>query len=278
MEVWTVGYVTRPGRSYDRVLLRKHLLKTRIAGEVATPREGNLANYRKMVEKDPGYQFGLALKDWTSAETLDMMARLCGVSPDPRHLRGVDTIDADLTIDALEAVGSRIGLAARRRETVILATGHPETLMGLYRAVEDALRAAGCAVLAPAAGWTYQVSTPGGPKSREIVYTSGVAALGTDGRLKHTHDPHPMRAVLRELSDAEPRRWPDLVIADHGWAGAAGEAGIETVGFADCNDPALFAGQAEGKIAVTVPLDDGVRPEYYQPLITYLLDCAGLGG
>lgn len=273
-----MGNVSRPDQTYDRALLREHLLKTRIAGDVATPREGNLANYRKMVSKDPGYQFGLTLKDWTFAETLEMMARLCGVSPDPRHVRGPDTIDVDLTLDALDAMGARIGLAARRRETVILATGHPDTLMGVYRAVEDALRAAGCVVLVPAAGWSYRVTTPWGPQHREILYTSGVAALGTDGTLRHTHDPHPMRAALRELRAAETGQWPDLVVADHGWAGAAGEAGIETVGFADSNDPALFAGRAEGKIAVTVPLDDGVHPDYYGPLTAYLLGQAGLTG
>ncbi|MFG3617786.1 phosphatase [Nocardia sp. NPDC047654] len=272
-----MAYGTRPGRPDDRALLREHLLRTRIAGDVATPREGNLANYRKMVRKDPGYQFGLTLKDWTFAETLEMMARLCGVSPDPRHVRGADTIDVDLTLDALDAMGARIGVAARRRETVLLATGHPDTLLGVYRAVEDALRAAGCVVLAPAAGWSYRVATPFGSQHREIVYTSAVAALGTDGLLKHTHDPHPMRAVLRELRDTASGPWPDLVIADHGWAGAAGDAGIDTVGFADSNDPALFAGQAEGKIAVTVPLDDGVHPDHYQPLTAYLLARAKLG-
>ncbi|MEU2103226.1 phosphatase [Nocardia sp. NPDC019255] len=273
-----MGNATRPDQPGDRARLRDHLLKTRIAGDVATPREGNLANYRKMVNKDPGYQFGLTLRDWTFAETLEMMARLCGVGADPRHTRGPDTIDVDLTLDALDAMGERIGLAARRGETVILATGHPDTLMGVYRAVEDALRAAGCAVLTPAAGWSYRAGTPFGPQHREIVYTSGVAALAADGTLRHTHDPHPMRAVLRELRDAATGRWPGLVIADHGWAGAAGEAGIDTVGFADSNDPALFAGQAEGKIAVTVPIDDGVHPGHYRPLTAYLLDRAGLGG
>jgi hypothetical protein len=60
-------------------------------------------------------------------------------------------------------------------------------------------------------------------------------------------------------------------MADHGWAGAAGQAGIDTVGFADCNDPALFAGEAEGKIAVAVPLDDNVLPHHYAEPIAYLL-------
>ncbi|MFI9506243.1 phosphatase [Nocardia sp. NPDC052566] len=256
-----------------REALREQLIRVRIAGEVATPREGNLLHYRRMVAKDPGYQFGLKLKDWTFDETLAMMARLCGVNPDPRHAWGIDTIDPDRTLDALDAMADRIAAAARRQATVLLATGHPERLMGVYRAVEDGLRAAGCAVLTPAAGWSYHVPGSSGPKYREITYTSGVAALmSKDGRLEHTHDPQPMQVMLRELDSA----WPDFVIADHGWAGAAGEAGIETVGFADCNDPALFAGHAEGKIAVTVPLDDGLRPEHYLPLTAYLLARAGI--
>ena len=73
-----------------------------------------------------------------------------------------------------------------------------------------------------------------------------------------------MRGLLAALAeDGEPP--PDLVVADHGWAGAAGQAGITTVGFADCNDPALFVGEAEGKVAVVVPLDDNVAAAPVRP-------------
>jgi len=34
----------------------------------------------------------------------------------------------------------------------------------------------------------------------------------------------------------------------------------------------LFVGEAEGKIAVAVPLDDNVLPRHYGPLTTYLLE------
>ena len=70
---------------------------------------------------------------------------------------------------------------------------------------------------------------------------------------------------------------PDLVLADHGWAGAAGQAGITSVGFADSNDPALFVGEHEGKVRVAVPLDDNVEPHLYAPLTAFLLHVAGLG-
>ncbi|MBH0777643.1 phosphatase [Nocardia sp. NEAU-351] len=258
----------------DREALRAQLVRTGIAGEVATPRENNLEHYRRMAAGDPRHQFGLTLRGWTFERTLDTMARLCGVRPDPRYLRGIDTIDPELTVDALEVMGKRIGAAAERRETVMFATGHPGTLMGVYRAIEDRLRAAGCAVSTPSGGWSYAAEEYYGSPYRELSYTGGVAALvNAAGDPAHTHDPQPMRAMLRELANG-PR--PDLVIADHGWAGAAGEAGIDTVGFADCNDPALFAGQEDGKIVVTVPLDDGIRPaEHYVPLTEYLLARAG---
>ncbi|WP_067833458.1 phosphatase [Nocardia lijiangensis] len=257
----------------SRAELREQLVRSGIAGEVATPREGNLRHYGRMVAKDPRYQFGLRLRDWSFDETLAMMARLCGVDPNPERTRGVDTIDPDLTIDALDAMGERLGAAAADGATVLLATGHPETLLGVYRAIEDALRAAGCAVLTPAAGWSYESRLWEPSPYREIAYASGVAALvGADGRWRHTHDPEPMRAALAHLDGELPR----LVVADHGWAGAAGEAGIETVGFGDCNDPALFAGYDEGKIAVAVPLDDGLEPGLYEPLTEYLLRRAQL--
>ena len=67
------------------------------------------------------------------------------------------------------------------------------------------------------------------------------------------------------------------MVADHGWAGCAGQQGIDTVGFADCNDPALFLGEAEDTLSVTVPLDDHVTdPRFYEPMTAYLLSAAQL--
>jgi uncharacterized protein (DUF2249 family) len=251
-------------------------VRTLIAGDVATPRQNNLLHYRRMSRRDPYYLFGLDLDgSWTFEEVLAMMAERCGVNPDPAHFYGDDTIDPDLTIDALDAMAARLELAAERRERVILATGHPTGVLPIYLAVGLALRARGCEVLTPAVGWSYDVETPDGPRERHIRYVQGVAMLSSAGSLHHTHDPHPMRAMLAELATGS-GNWPDLAMADHGWAGAAGQAGIDTVGFADCNDPALFAGEVEGKIAVVVPLDDNVLPHHYASLSGYLLARSGL--
>ncbi|MFC5753511.1 phosphatase [Actinomadura rugatobispora] len=262
----------------ERAELRAHLVRTMIAGDVATPRQNNLLHYRRMAARNPYYLFGLDLKRaWTERDVLEAMVERCGVVADPLHLYGDDTIDPDLTLDALEAMGDRIGRAARRREPVVLATGHPATLTPVYQALAGALREAGCRVLTPSAGWSYEIETYYGSEPRRIVYAPGGVAMleDADGRTHHTHDSAPMEAMLAELA-AESGDWPDLAIADHGWAGAAGEAGIDTVGFADCNDPALFAGAAEGKIDVVVPLDDGISSHHYAPMTEFLLERAGL--
>jgi hypothetical protein len=69
---------------------------------------------------------------------------------------------------------------------------------------------------------------------------------------------------------------PGLVVGDHGWACGAGQLGFETIGPADTDDPAPFVGEAEGRVAVAVPLDDGVRSACYEPLTRYVLNRACL--
>lgn len=238
---------------------------------MATPRQVNLLHFRRMAARRPYYLFGLELeREWTFEDIFALMVKKCGINPDASHVYGEDTIDPELTIDGLEAMAARIRQAAENRETVVLATGHPSGLLPVYLALARALAERGCRVLTPAAGWSYEADTSRGPRARHIRYIESVAVLADGGGLHHTHDPHPMRAILGEVA-ADGAGWPDLAIADHGWAGAAGQAGVEAVGFADCNDPALFAGEAEGKVHTVVPLDDNVPPHYYTPLTAYLL-------
>src|SRR5207244_12508255 len=75
---------------------------------------------------------------------------------------------------------------------------------------------------------------------------------------KHTHDGGPMRRMLDAIR-------PDLVFADHGFAGVAIEAGVETLSIADVNDPALLVAKAHGRTETVIVMDDNVRPEAYWP-------------
>jgi hypothetical protein len=239
----------------------------RICGDVATSRQSNLTNARLCAQGHPGFTFGVRFsRPWAYEEVVAELAKRVGVSADLAYGSGQDRIDPQLCADRLEAMGERLGSAARRRERVLLATGHPTGLLAIHLEVAAALRAAGARLLAPAPGWSYRSRD----QVRHIRHVGGVAMLSDGAGLLHTHDPQPMRGMLAALAAAgEPP--PDLVLADHGYAGAAGQAGIDTLGFADCNDPALFLAEAEGTVRVTVPLDDNVQPHLYGPVSSYLL-------
>ncbi|MCD0483351.1 phosphatase [Streptacidiphilus sp. ASG 303] len=278
-----------PGRAPSRAGLLAHLTASRIAGEVATTRENNLDHYRALAEGDRYYWLGLELGDRWADESavLAVMAERCGVVADPGHVRGQDTIGAELCADALERMAAVLREAVGRRARVLFATGHPGGVLAVHRELARALAGAGCTVVVPrdlplppdgtgSADGASGADGADGRRRREVRAVDRVAVLHEGSRLLHTHEPGPMRAVL-DVLEAD-GGLPDLVVADHGWAGHAGLRGIETVGFADCNDPALFLAEAEGTLRVTVPLDDNVSPELYGPLTAYLLAEAGLGG
>jgi hypothetical protein len=247
--------------------LRDHLVRARIAGDVDTPRDDNLRNARRMADGLPKYDFGLVpRRAWSYEEVVAVMAERCGISPDLHRTDGPDTIDVDLTLAQLERWRERLAKAAAAGERVLLATGHPTGVLVIHLQVAAALRAAGAQVLVPEQDWRQHVE--GWPRPRTVRALNGVHVLATGGELLHTHMPEPMQALLAALGD-DP---PDLVVADHGWAGAAAEAGIDTLALADCNDPALFVAEAEGKPVVTVPLDDNVRPHLYDPISAFVTD------
>ncbi|WP_079038492.1 phosphatase [Streptomyces sp. NBRC 110028] len=265
-----MGHMPIPSTVPSRTELIDHLVRTRIAGDVATPRENNLSHYRKLANGDRHYWLGLELEDrWVDEQdVLAVMAERCGVIDDPEHRTGQDTIDPELTVGALDRMASVLRKAAEARQRVLFATGHPGGLLEVHSATASALHAAGCEI----------VEIPGGLHADEgyVFQFCDVAMLERGATLWHTHSPAPMAAILDGLA-REGRPLPDLVVADHGWAGCAGQRGIDAVGYADCNDPALFLGEAEGTLQAVVPLDDHVtNPRFYAPMTAYLLDAAGL--
>ncbi|NEC40492.1 phosphatase [Streptomyces sp. SID8016] len=263
--------------------LRAHLLAARLAGPVATTREDNLRSYRLFAARDPRVTLGLAPeRAWGEGELLRLMADRCGVSADPAHVSGGDAIDPARTVAALEAFAERLAEVARRRAPVLLGTGHPHRLLGFYAGLADALSAAGCPVLTPAQGRCVDITTRFGVRTYTIDYLRGVALVREPGGRPtggetgaHTHSPLPVRLALQEAAERL-GVLPELVVGDHGWVCGAGQLGIETIGPADTDDPALFVGEAEGRVSVAVPLDDGVQAPFYRPLTRYVLQRARL--
>ena len=244
----------------NRPELIRHLVASRVAGDVATSRESNVGNIDKMLRRDWDYHFGLELdRPWTADEVLAVMAKRVGIDPDPARRTGADRIDPDLTVDALEAAADLLARAAADQAPVFVATGHPTGVLSLHLAVAAALAAAGCRLLGVPDG----LPIAGRGRLRSL---GGVAMLSNGADFLHTHAAEPMQQLLAAWGADRPA----LVLADHGWAGAAGQAGLTVVGLADSNDPALFVGAEEGKVAVAVPLDDNVAPDLYGPLAAAL--------
>lgn len=110
---------------------------------------------------------------------------------------------------------------------------------------------------------------------RTLDYLGPVAVVRglDDGRAPvHTHSAQPVRLALAECREG----LPALVLGDHGWLCGAGRLGIPAAGLADSNDPAPFVAEAEGTVAVAVPVDDGAYPACYKPLSDYVLQQADL--
>ncbi|WP_405885597.1 phosphatase [Streptomyces sp. NBC_01136] len=263
--------------------LRAHLLAARLAGPVATSREESLRSYRLFAARDPRVLLGLDPEwTWQQRDLIELMADKCGVSADPMHTSGHDVIDPERTLVALDSFAERLGEAARKREAVLFGTGHPHRLLGFYAALADALSAAGCTVLTPAQGSSVDITTRFGLRTYNLDYVQGVALVREPGARApgsatgaHTHSPLPVRTVLAAAAEAG-GPLPELVIGDHGWVCGAGQLGFEVMGLADTDDPALFVGEAEGRVSVVVPLDDAVRSDYYRPLTRYVLNRACL--
>lgn len=262
--------------------LRAHLVAARLAGPVATLREKSLRSYALFAARDPRQTLGVDPEGaWRLGDLLALMAERCGVSPDPSHTSGEDVIDPDCTVAALDAFADRLAQAAHDRVPVLLGTGHPDRLLGFYASLAAALSAAGCVVLTPGYGRCVDVPTPFGVRRHVLRYPGGVAVLrpaqtgGEPGPGAHTHSPLPVRAALAAAAEHD-GVLPGLVVGDHGFLCGAGQLGFEAIGLGDSDDPAVFVAEAEGRVAVAVPVDDSVRADEYRPLTRYVLSRAWL--
>ncbi len=243
--------------------LGRHVVAARIAGSVQTPVADVLRKADRVAAGDPEHCFGLSgMSRYSPDDVLDQVAAQFGwTHTEGEPITGPSWIDPDLLLSELDRAADRLVRAARNGESVIFASGHPTGVLSLHQQLCAALRGAGAKVARPADGTAFRL----GEHRRQVRYVQHVAVLASGANLYHTHDAHPMELVLDQAGEV------DLVVADHGWAGAAAERGIDVVGLADINDPALPMAKAEGRAGVVLPMDDNVLPVHYDPIADYLI-------
>ena len=211
-----------------------------------------------LVEHDPDKLFGLSdmPEPFGFEDIVRIVGEAAGVPIDALATEGAPDIDAGAVLDACAAMGERLAEAARRRRADPVRHGTPGRSRPSVRVDRGARGAARRQDRPARGGWIVERQDAG--HDWTIAY-HGAVGMVTDGeRPRHTHRPDAMRRMLDEER-------PDLVVADHGFAGAAIEAGVETLSIADVNDPALIVAKAQGRTEVVVVLDDHVPAENYWP-------------
>ena len=246
-------------RPHEAGELATALLMGGVAGTATHPLDNVRGNALMLLEADPDKLFGLPPELTDGLELDDVLAiveRAAGTSIDREARYGPVDIRPEPILEVCATLGDRLASAAERGETVVVATGHPVGLALFTRAIDRLLTERGAKVLTPAHGVRWR--EPHLHHDWVIDHWGGVGMI-TDGREpRHTHWPDAMRAMLTEVR-------PELVVADHGFAGAAIEAGIETLSVADVNDPALLVAQARGLTGIVLTMDDHVDPAAYWP-------------
>lgn len=216
--------------------------------------QNNMGKLRRTLEGDPDCTFGLSgLEGVTFEDALATMAAVAGWKPE----QPTEYVDPERTIAGALEAGRFCRSLARLGAEAVVGTGHPDTLLVFLEGVVETLEEAGMVVRTDRAGSFVKA----GFRPRALEYEGKVAVLSDDWGPVHTHSPLGMELLLESGPP------PDLVVADHGWAGAAMEARIATVATLDTNDPALALGAGPRSLHVLIPLDDGRPPPAYIPVL-----------
>ncbi|MBC7542507.1 MAG: phosphatase [Candidatus Sericytochromatia bacterium] len=208
-------------------------------------RAQNLGAIGKLLKGEPFYTFGIKAVEaavrsgrLTVGTVLADVARLTGCSPDPRLQSGPGYIDPGRTTAGLRLLADRLAAACADGQRVAFGTGHPGSLLGFWTPLAHWAAAHGAQLV------TGPVGHPVGPgQCLDVIGHVGTVSDGCSLLHHHSH-----RAGEATLAGQR----VDLVCGDHGWAGAAINAGLPCVAVMDTNDPGLAVAAGLGVLGLTV--------------------------
>ncbi len=244
----------------NQVIERK-LTNLRLAGpDLSHSRLNNVDAAARLANGDPYVTFGIQMvidyvqsRQVEAEEVLKIIAGITKCSQDLGYTEGRGYISPSSTRKGLKAMADAIKRTARMHGSILFATGHPGSMMDCYTELAHFFREHGGHVMDLARG---QIVTQF--EDRDHVHlvdsVNCVAFLSDTCAALHSHDSRPMQLMLDGLEQL-----PDLVIADHGFAGEAINRGIPTVAVMDTNDPGLALAQHLGADLTIVPMNDN-RP------------------
>jgi hypothetical protein len=246
------------------VELASDLERQGVCGWINTPVHDVHRKIRMLTAGDPSVSFGLgALLPTSVDEVMDALNRLSGWDfANPNGNRGKSFVSPEGLAQQAETVAVRLREACERRERVFFGTGHPTGPLDMYIRLADAMRERGAGIVRGGEGDGFDGYIGGG----EIRYVCDVACVSIGGDLAHTHSAKPMEFLLANGLEA------DLVVGDHGFAGAALIRGTDAIAVVDTNDPALVLAWSRGLSVWPMLCDDNRPPGSYASLRRFLVD------
>jgi hypothetical protein len=208
-------------------------------------RQANLGAIAKLLAGEPFYTFGIhrvatALREGRldADRVLAQVAALTGCSTDPAQRAGPGFIAPARTLAGLQLLADRLAEACGSGRRITFGTGHPGCLLGFWIPLARWAAAHGATLVSGPVG------TPVGP-GQMLDAVEGVGVVTDGASLLHHHAPRAAEAVLDSADVA-------IVFGDHGWAGAAINAGVPCVAIMDTNDPGLAVAYALDPTGLTI--------------------------
>jgi Phosphatase len=224
---------------------RSRIVKARVAGRHDRLGRSELQSVmRRVVGGDPVALLGLDRFD--GVDLTELQATAAQVWGWNAHEPTV-TIEPDLLLNGILTARARVLDVARRGGRVLVATGRPASLLPLHQQFARLTRAVGGHLLDSGEAGPLRAA---GRSSVRLWWLGGVAVM-TDGDALLAD---PGIEAIDELLFTVP--YPDLVVADRGYAGGALRAGIEVVALADLDAIALGLAAARGLPVTVVPMNE----------------------
>ena len=198
----------------------------------------------RLLHGDPYATFGVPEAQSRAATygTVDRLWDTCRTRLGIMTLKnGAVGIGAGPCLRGMVTLATELRMLAHHRARLLVAPGHPGSLVGFYTAVIDAYVTAGGSVC------TLDKPLPLDPPYF-VDAVGPVSVITNTAGLFHTHDTRPCDLLLDALR-------PDAVLADHGFAGAALYRALPTLCPVDCDDAALAIPTSDLPLSI-FPMND----------------------
>ena len=175
--------------------------------------------------------------------------------------RPVVHIDLELTMIALDEAFEKISSAAKKQAKIIFATSRPASMLPLMIELARLSQECGAEIL-----YSYDNTSSfvaDGRKDRALTWSGQVGVVTDNKSLLETND----AKVADDLIFHLPR--PDLVVADHIFAGASLTAGYPTVAFASLESIAVAVASVPEPSALAVPISLTRPSSHYEVIANF---------